>query len=219
MVWEVGTTMKAAVLASDGRSLTTPRQLPFDGRGITATTAAYVGGAFYVVAPVEDSANPPLRMVRISTDGTVGTVVDVLPGANAKKLVLAAGAEDLRVVYRGPIAGGSTDTATYFQKITSNGASASDPVVLTTASDLDEAAGAFAFAADTVAVLSNLGAGRLDGIRIGGNGQIATPLFPMMSVPSGLAGHITEQNVARVGSDIVALWYTTSGIRLARVTP
>ena len=46
-----------------------------------------------------------------------------------------------------------------------------------------------------------------------------TPLFRIMGLPSGLAGHITEQKLARVGSDIVSPWHTERQIRLARVTP
>jgi len=228
MVWQVGATMKSAILANDGRSFTTPQQLPFDGVGrLVGTTAAYVGGAFYVIAPTADPGNPmvpPLGMVRIDSDGAVGTAVDVLPNSGARNLALVSGADDLRVVYIGyVVGGGGTDTTTYFQKIDATGAPASAPVVL--ADSLDPA-GAFGYGTETVSVLSSHPAAgtspsalRLDGIRIGGTGQIATPQFPMMSAPSGLAGHLTEQNVARVGSDIVALWYTTSGIRLARVTP
>ncbi len=223
IVWQVGDVVKSAIIAADGRSLTTPRQLPFmpshgfpDSRSMTA---AYASGAFYVVAPAYDAADPPMRMVRIETDGTVGTGVDVLPGAGAKQLTVVAGADDLRVVYRKPVASGSTDSAIVFQKIAATGASASGPVVLATGSSYDGASGAFAFGTDTVAVLSTAAPGTLDGVRIGGNGQIATPLFPIMGSWSGLAGHVAEQNVARVGSDIVGLWYTSTGIRLARVTP
>jgi hypothetical protein len=223
IVWQVGDVVKSAIIAADGRSLTTPRQLPFmPSRGFPSSrsmTAAYAGGAFYVAAPAYDAADPPMRMVRIETDGTVGTGVDVLPGTGAKQLTVVAGADDLRVVYRKPVASGSTDSAIIFQKIAATGASASDPIVLATPSFYDGASGAFAFGTDTVAVLSTAGPGTLDGVRIGGNGQIATPLFPIMGSWRGLAGHVAEQNVARVGSDIVALWYTSSGIRLARVTP
>ena len=223
IVWQVGDVVKSAIVAADGRSLTTPRPLPFvPSHGFPSsrsTTAAYAAGAFYVVAPAYDAADPPMRMVRIETDGTVGTGVDVLPGAGAKQLTLVTGADDLRAVYRGPVASGSTDSTIFFQKIAATGASASDPVALATGSFHDGASGAFAFGTDTVAVLSAAGPGLLDGVRIGGNGQIATPLFPIMGSSRGLAGHVAEQNVARLGSDIVGVWYTSSGTRLARVTP
>ena len=136
IVWQVGDVVKSAIIAADGRSLTTPRPLPFaPPHGFPSsrsTTAAYAAGAFYFVAPAYDAADPPMRMVRIETDGTVGTAVDVLPGAGPKQLTLVAGADDLRVVYRGPVVSGGTDSTIFFQKIAATGASASDPVALAT---------------------------------------------------------------------------------------
>jgi len=221
MVWLNGRgTLHAAVVAADGRSVTTPRVLPLEA-DITNTSAVYMGGAFYVAAVVGNGLSGSLRMVRIETDGTVGaasTVVDVLPGVTTNDATLASGADDLRLVYVGQAVDGGP-AGIVLQKIAATGASASSPVTLPAAAEYDHACGAVAFGADTVVLLCDGGEGALGAVRVGANGQIVTPPFRIMGLPTGLAGHITEQKLARVGSDIVSAWYTDSQIRLARVTP
>ena len=218
VVWQVGTGLRAAVVAADGRSATTPRALPFDGYG-DRTTAVYAGGAFYVVTPVSSATNPwPLRMVRIETDGTVGAaaaVVDVLPGSGAANAAFVAGGDDLRLIYEAPVTSGAIDMRMYFQKVATNGAPGSDRVSLTDSYGYFRVSGAFAYGADTAAVMASSSAS-LGVARVGAGGQVVTPLFKIMAAPSGVAG---GQLAARVGSDIVAAWYTANGIRLARVTP
>ena len=86
--------------------------------------------------------------------------------------------------------------------------------------DYEWATGAVAFGGgDTVAVLNNRTEQSLGAVRVDAGGTVTTPVFKLMSVPSGLAGHGGEQRLAHVGADIVALWYTNSVMRLARATP
>ena len=210
---------RAAVVAADGLSTTTPVDLAFGG-GPARMSAVFIGDAFYVAAAIASGTGSQLRLVRVEADGTAGAPFDALPGVTVRDPILAAGADDLRVTYEAPDpTAGAGSVRVLWQKLATTGAAASDPVELATPADDGVALGLEAFGADSVALIE--GSSGLGVERVGPAGEAVTPAFAIMSAPAsaGLAVRRTDQMFARQGADVVAAWHTASEIRIARVTP
>ena len=89
---------RAAVVATDGLSTTTPINLPFDGTpAIWTLDAAFVAGAVHVVTMVDDTR---LQTVRIQPDGSGASLIrPSLSGLQVTSPALVAGASDLQILF------------------------------------------------------------------------------------------------------------------------
>jgi hypothetical protein len=219
LVWQSKTALKAAVVAADGRSISTPRTLPSGGVVTGFDPAVYAGGAFYIaelVGPPFATTPQPMRIQRVEADGTPGTAVDALPGVTAWTASLVEGADDLRVLYRGAVPGGtsSSNQSVQLQRIDASGqAVLPAPVVI------DQAEGGWAtgtaFGGDTVVVSAKI-EHLLSVTRIGSDGTIVTPT---RTVAATQFSSFFSQGFARRGADVVIAWAEIQKIMLARVTP
>jgi hypothetical protein len=213
VVWLAGTNLRAAIVAADGRSASTP----VDILPVTSTpqslSAAWVGDAFYVAIT---TGAAQMRLVRVGADGVPGTGVTVLPGTKARDVRLVSNAGDLRVLYLDEASANSGDLKTIWQKIAATGAASSDPVVIPGPKKYG-AVGGVAFDGDTVALLRYDNS--LDMVRIGPTGAIVTAPVTVGKRPNYLVALIRGQFFARRGAEAVAGWNTDSDIRLARIAP
>ena len=212
VLWQTSTGLRAVVVAADGRSTTAPVMLPVTGRLADYPRVAFVGGVFYVLAPLTTSTSSPLlRMFRIGSDGTLASTFDALPGVSAARVSLVSDADDLRIVYDD---GGRI----VWRKLGPTGAPLTSPVVIGSGTDFGGAARPIGFGADTVALLVGANAANAIGItRIGPDGQVVTAAHKIGTGPSI---PFSSYDIVRRGPDAVAVWLGFSpGIRLARVAP
>ena len=222
LVWEGTTMLRATIVAADGKSLSAPVDLPIPS-GNASLSAAWVGDAFYVAVT---NPSDQLRLVRVGADGTVGTVINALPGVKARRVRLTTGAGDLRVVYAQEIDVGTTETwKMYWQKLAPTGAAATDPVLLwgplSFSGGSFDVAGPVAFDGDTVALLLSNGASgvAIQAVRIGPSGTIVTAPFTVGQHPYPLTARGTDQLLARRGTEAIVGWPTDRDIRTARLAP
>jgi hypothetical protein len=223
VVWQALTsTIRAVVVSDDGRSTSTPRDLPLPSTWPQqlVLNAVFVGGAFYVLTTDWDSSvyGGPLRMLRVEADGTPGAAYDVLPGVHTWDARLVAGAADLQLILGGTV----DDFAGIWQRIDATGAALSPPSVVYDLVKYYTRVSAVAFGTDTVVWLSNWWDSSLGGgvalVRVDATGNVVTPAY---QVASGPVSFSTWGAIARRGPDVVVGW--TNGdngkVRLARVTP
>jgi hypothetical protein len=218
LVWKGVNGLRAAVVASDGRSTTAPRDLPVVDPTTPPTlfTAAYVGDAFYVATPTDSLTNASqLRLQRVETDGTPTTSVDALPGVEAWSPSLVTGAADLRVVYFSQPTGPSPDGyGVVWQKLGLAG-DATSPAILLGGPD-DYVGSAVALGDDTVAAVA--GGTTLQIAHVDGQGNVVTPLYPIVTATDSYPDWYA---IVRRGSDVVVAWKPDlrGSVGIARVAP
>lgn len=214
LVWSAGMVLRASVIAADGRSVTTPVDLPTsDVAGYDPPSAAFVGDAFYVVFSIQTMADgSALRIVRVGVDGTIASTNDALPGEPMFGVNLAAGANELLLAYSGPPTGVLGDQpVTLWRRLTTTGQE------LTSRSPL---AGpsmglgpSLAFGDDTVVFVLGLDGLSISFARIANDGSIVTPPHDIVRAP------YLGYRAARRGPDVVVAWGGPGGLQIARVTP
>jgi len=214
----------AAVIAADGRSVTTPQaistsdQLTYDG-----LTAAWIGDAFYVGVPIYphgpvDTSIEDLRIIRVTTDGQVSTFGDDFSGFYGGA-TFAAGAGDFRVVYLGVPPGGDPgyDIGVIWQRIAPDHTELM-PVTLGMSPDYGARSPAVAFGDDTVVLVSG-GQQRLALARVALDGTVLTPTHDILVSPNY---EFNAWDMVRRGPDVIVGWVnwdSTQPIGLARLTP
>ena len=216
VVWATSAGLRASVIAADGRSATTPVDLPTpDVASYDPPTAAFVGDAFYVAFPVQTVPSAyALRLVRVGLDGTVGSPMDLYPGEPIFMPDLASGASDLRLAYAGPTTGVAADPpVTLWRRLTPAGQTLAPASQI--AGRLIGVGPSFAFGDDTVVLVYQLdGVGfSISLVRVASDGSIVTLPHAVARAPS--LGYVA----ARRGPDVVAAWLGPHGLQLARVTP
>jgi hypothetical protein len=205
LLWTGTSGVRAAVIADDARTATTPVDL---SGWASVFSGTFANGAFYVV--IADSAAGG-RLVRVETDGTVKTAVDL-----AKSLIsptLVSGAADLRVLFTTPEA-----RSLLWQRLDSNGAALASSVRLGDFAGVPENL-ALAMGGDTILAYPSAPTGltnpvsvslaRVDayGVR---QAQVTVARWPRFGVSPMLALR---------GPDAVVGWLTGGRVRLARATP
>ena len=115
-----GRARRAAVVSADGRSATAPVDLPMNGTAsVLPMGAAYLQGAFHVVAPRgEVDPHRGVKMVRITPQGTIASAIDLLSDESLFIAGVAAGANDIRLLYT---SWNTEDDAFFFRRISPTG--------------------------------------------------------------------------------------------------
>jgi hypothetical protein len=225
-VWRNGDSLRAAVIASDGRSATTPIDLSSDGVIQPASlSAAFFGDAFYVAFVVGlPTVSNQLRMTRVALDGTTSTTFPALLGDWVLFPTLVAGANGLSIVYEGA-APGNGDGGIVWRRISVTGEALGVPVLVGPPDRYHNLARAAAVGGDIVVLAGAenggpLGVARALGIvRIDSRDQITMPVFDIAIGP-GMGSY----NIARRGPDLIVAWLgggfsTEDRIGIARVLP
>jgi hypothetical protein len=215
LIWRTADAVRAAVIADDGRSATTPVSIPIDPDDFI-TDAAYAGGAFFVtsleLADSQYDAPSELFIARVETDGRATSVVEALPGEVSDFAALVAGAADLRIVYTG-FAPPYGEHRTYWRRLDGTGAAASPAVEL----ERDPygfgiGARAVALGDDTVVLLDESNV-LVRVARVTAAGQIATPAQDVVTAS------VYAVAAVRRGPEVVFGWISPLGIGLARIAP
>jgi hypothetical protein len=215
LVWATEPAIRAAMISADGKSATEPFDVGLFDAEAGSLSAAYVADAFYVIhGEARAGDRHQLRLTRIETDGRVGSEIDALPGVDAHDAHLVSGANDLRVVYTGPLpfAPGNAEVSLQWRRLAATGAALTAPAVLP---------GSFgrtaAFGADTAVALFGAGSPPSLGLaRVASDANPAAPFREIASGPSldGLWG----MDIARRGPDALIAWVPATGrVQLARV--
>ena len=181
-------------------------------------TATFADGAFYFLDSIQSSSSNSL--VRIETDGTVGSPIDILPGVGYGSMVLVPGAADLRILYP------STCATTYcgppdfnglvWQKITSTGDAVAPPVTLT--SDFIGDTTAIGFGDDTIIAfreITNNGPTPASLMHVDQNGALVEPTFSFSKTANAAPPFV----IASTGPDIVAALSVSAGIEFIQIVP
>lgn len=211
--------VSGALIAADGKSVSTPGDLFAYGQGVV--TATFADGAFYILSSSFTNGTVPCsnNMVRIESDGTPGSASEVLPGIGYGSMILVTGAPDLRVVYSSVVCSGLNCSTAFvlngliWQKLTSAGDVASPPVTLTEHTAFEPMA--IGFGDDTMIAFSDeqSSPGSVSLMHIGPSGQLVEPTFAFSQTPNFTPDYPFA--IASRGSEIVAAW----GHRLARIVP
>jgi hypothetical protein len=220
IAWQTQSALRAAVIANDGRTATSPLSVAI-GPDARLTAAAYVGDAFYVslLSQTEAAAGAVeyrLFIVRVQADGRAGSVFEALPGEVAGPATLVAGGPDLRVVYTAhtPGAASLSDLTLYWRRLDASGKGLGAPVAL--AND-PNGFGIYPLAVgrdnETVVLLNEFGT-QAAIARVDAQGQVLTPVRNIIESP----GFYTFA-LARRGTDVVVGWLAELGFGLARIAP
>jgi hypothetical protein len=214
LVWATDSSLRAAVVAADGRSATAPVDLPTaDVSSYDPPTAAFVGDAFYVVFPVQILPGAyALRIVRLGLDGTIAGMNDALPGELTFIPNIASGASELRLAYSGSTTGVASDPpVTLWRRLAVTGAALGSRAPLAgRASGLGPS---FAFGDDTVVLVLGYNDLSISFARVASDGSIVTPPHEIVRAPD------LVYRAARRGPDVVVAWFGPGGLQIARVTP
>jgi len=225
MLWLTPNGLKSAVIAADGRAARAPKTL-IDGDTVLtweSFSAAWVGDAWYVVAPITQ-AGPNnallLRLMRVEIDGSATVVADLPTGDYQDWVLMATGGTDLRLTYVGvpPDAANRYEVASLWRRVGPAGALSSPAVEIGPFPEHYGLAPAVAFGDDTV-VLVGGDEGKLGVVRVASDGRIVTPL---RDVVTGPFTEVALYDMVRRGPDVVAGWisrYADGPISLVRVTP
>jgi hypothetical protein len=207
LLWAKPDGIRRSVISSDGRSFSPPATIA-NTTERTTLSATYAGDAFYVCLSDEVGSSPSqLRLLRIESDGTIGSAVDVLSGVQMLGPTLIGGADDLRVLYSTP------NRVMVWRRVSLAGATLGPPVPVELGDSFTGVPAALAFDNDTVAVVGGtIAKGVLGFVRISSDGSIVTSPRTIASAPNWAFGIV---DAARSGSDLIVLW---EPLWLARVT-
>jgi hypothetical protein len=210
----------AAVIAADGLSASTPRLLG-DPAAITigAPAGAWTGDAYTIALPVELESNgyPVVaRLMRVTVDGTVTKVADVLKDEFSQSPTLAAGATDIRLIYGGvPPGSANYDFSVMTRRIGPAGEILSAPLTLGSYPYYGRSPAA-AFGSDTVVLLSGSQTELLSVVRADASGNIVSRNDVAVS-PEYTTG---RYDMVRRGKEVVVAWIKAANVlMLARVAP
>ena len=221
--WAADDAWRAAVVAADGRSVSAPVDLLPAGNTMGGlASAAYVGDAFYVAVSIAPSfSQAELHLRRVETDGRATTMIQALPGVNAWNAALVTGANELRVMYAGPMPGAAPANTwgVMWQKVGATGDALSSPVVLGAVPPYSGPIQGVALGADTVVLIGRDNATSLFAARIGGDGGVITSPFRIMALPIGFYWADVTPGIVRVSSEAIVAWHRFAGIELARIAP
>jgi hypothetical protein len=209
LVWfNENRTMRAAIVAADGRSTSAPVNLATGELANSAPSVAWIGGAFYVAVVLQRPTNDhQLHLKRVDGNGAVVAAFDALPGVIVWDPTLVARADDVRVVFDGPVgppvAGMDPPWAMQWQRFDAIGNAVGEPVRFP--SEFAWGRGV-AFGADTSLLLLGFGErASLVSARLASDGHSVTPIRKFAG--GNTIGESWGHAIVRRGSDVVVLWY------------
>jgi hypothetical protein len=209
----------AAVVSADGRSVTTPIEVPvdsYDGGGLLPglTSAAFAAGAFQAVFLENCATGPCLQIVSIAADGTIAGSFQP-PGLAAPwGARLVSGADDLRLLYVADCGTTLTDPCLMLQRMSSTGAALSPPVLIDGSATSGLPDSAVAWGGDSY-LSSGAAYWSSTVVHLASDGTIAGG--PSVIAKGGSAGAV----IVRQGSNLVAGWSENepSHIEVAKLAP
>jgi hypothetical protein len=221
IAWRNGNSLRATVIASDGRSATTPINLPFHGRIVPASlSAAFFGDAFYV-AFVIDLPGGQLQLTRIAQDGSTSASVLALEGEQVGFPRLVAGPKGLGIVYED--SGEGRDLGMMWRRISVTGDALGSRVLVAPPQRYLNASPGAALGSDIFILAGGrtgpLGVAHALGIiQIDSADQIARPVFDV-AIGRGMMSY----NVVTRGPDLIVAWLgggsSADRIGIARLPP
>jgi hypothetical protein len=212
VIWQVFNTY-AAVVSADGRSVTTPLEVPVDsyaGGGVlpSLTSAAFAAGEFQAVFNENCVAGPCLEIVSIALDGTVAGSFKP-PGVAAPwGASLVTGADDLRLLYEADCGTTLTNPCLMWQRMSSTGAVLSSQVLINGSSTSGLPSSAVALGADGYVLGGQPASSML--LHLSSDGAIAAGPSLIATVGSAV--------MVRQGSGLIAGW-AGNGIEVAQLRP
>jgi hypothetical protein len=217
MLWQVSDrSPRAALIAADGRSTAAPVDLPVTGAAATfALGAAYLQGAFHVVEP-RGGTNPylGLTLVRIGSDGAIASTTDILSDESLAIQGVAAGTDDLRLLYSTVHLGAADENALMFRRISSAGNLLTPAAPLGLLRDQGFLVDALAWGDDTV-VLSLPKEPKLGWVRLTPEGTVRSQGVFATNPYGFVLPRLTQS-----GSAIIASWQSVSlGTHIVRFSP
>ena len=207
IAWRNGNSLRAAVIASDGRSATTPIELTFDGWIQSGSlSAVFFDDAFYVGFIVSHQfVSSQLRLARVAADGTTSTTFPALAGDSVNLPSLVAGATGLSIVYEGA-APGHDGAGMVWRRISVTGEALGSRVLVGPPERYLNFSPAAAVGGDIVVLASGYGAGlgfarALGIVRIDSRDQITRPVFDFALGP-GMGSY----SIVPRGRDLIVAW-------------
>jgi len=233
MLWHrIARNPYAALIAADGRSASTPVELPvYPLATASPIGAAYLQGKFHVIVPHlgTGGATPQhgLTIVRLDPGGKIGSTVDILPDEDVSLAGVGGDGTDIRVVYTTTSANGSLVVSTddvIFRRISSAGDLLTPAVRLGQVRDLRPTSPVLALGDDTVFLFKPFEPGVFGGpndpdragwARVGPDGALRSQGF-VARAPFTLYQHALVQN----GAELLAAWTGgTAVLKVARLNP
>jgi hypothetical protein len=216
----VGHGLHVAVVSGDGRSVTQPIEVPIDT--LVPLSAAFVQDSFYVAA---GGLNNNLQLVRVARDGSSASLIDALPGEQVEHPALVQGADDLRIIYDGPLPDFSA-WPPMWRRISPAGEGVSPAISLSTRSG---PALGLAFGPETFAVLGRGLPGWSQPVGERGSALAVARVTADAGVVSSAdefakVAFIRQYHAVRRGTDAVIAWLgggpmQVDHIGIARLTP
>jgi hypothetical protein len=220
VMWQIFDTIYAALVSADGRSVSTPIQVPVDpnnygGGGPSLGSATFAAGNFQAVVQKNCASGACVQIVSIAPNGTVAGSFEPAGVSPYWGSRLVSGAAELRLLYVADCGTTLTDPCLMWQRFGPTGAALSSPVLLEKTSTAPLPVSAVASGDDsylsfdaqnyssTVLHLAS------DGSTVAGPSVIAS-------------GGAWGAGLVFRGSDLVAGWEDTNGpygIEVARLTP
>lgn len=181
-------------------------------------TAAWTGDAFTIVVPFETPGDytTVVHLLRLTSDGTLSTIGDILRDEFVYAPVVVTGASDIRLVYMGTPPGGSQfDRPTVlWREVGAMGELLSGAVSLGATPRYVSTLRAVAFGADTVTLLNGAYQEQLSIARLD-----ATLALSNLDVAKTPIDDLQVYDMVRRGPDVIVGWLTGAGLTLARLTP
>jgi hypothetical protein len=217
LIWRTGDTVYASVVADDGKSATAPIVVVEATQSDWTTSAAFVGGTFYVALSVEGATDVRLMVTPVGVDGARLATFEALPGVNPRFATLVTSADELRVVYQRGRYGSGEDLAIVWQRVATTGAATSAPMVVDESDQWASTRRAYDVGGDTVAML--LGVTGKDAVAVARVDSTGALVSPSRRIAEGNPLSLTWYDMVRRGPDAVLAWtvWGQSGVKLARL--
>jgi hypothetical protein len=214
--------LQYVLLGGDGLPLGSPAVLADSSTlYIGIPRAAWTGDAFTIALPVESFTGGVyadlVRLLRVTPDGALTTIADILKGEFYQSPVVVSGASDIRLVYTGSEPGFPFEGfAVVLRRIGTMGQLLSGAVTLTNAPSYYAGnTRAVAFGDDTVTLLTGAYQEEVTLARVDGTSSLS-----LIDVARGPVNDLYMYDMVARGPDVVVGWIHGQGVlTLARVTP
>jgi len=181
-------------------------------------SAAWTGDAFTIALPVETPFvyTGVARLLRLTSDGALTTIGDVLGGELTYSPVVVAGAGDIRLVYLGTPPGSPYGSATVlWRRVSAMGQLLTGAVSLGVSPLYVGPNRALAFGDDTIALLTGVYQEQLTLARL--DATLSRSYLDVAKTPNN---DLQIYDMVRRGPDVVVGWIGREGaLMLARLTP
>jgi hypothetical protein len=218
MLWQTDDGVTMSMIGADGLSASPPQTIvgaPL-AIGSEAIGAAWVGGEFAVVVPIEATGGNgarALRVLRVLPDGTPRFVGDFWTGEVSGSVRVVTGASEVRVVYGGLTFG--YPNVVWWRRAMDG--SAPPRVSIGSYPAYAGDAPAVSFGDDTLVLMRNNTYGfALSITRVAADGQIINPPSNFVTAPYDV---FMGREMVRRGPEAVVGWHSFDQISLARLRP